>query len=225
MQKKFLRLSQHGFSLVQVIIAAGILAVLAMTSASFFTNQIKANNYLEFQAKREQLRLTILGQFLSDPNNCKCLFANAPAFATPGPSTLAGTPPTQIGKFNFTTPGVCGTATLPSPLTSSTGVDGIRSTTIQLRNIVDSGGGTHTGLLVIGLQSLKEVQGPQELMLTFPVDVQTAPSGPGTVSFLGCSTMTGGGPVIPIVGTCPVGQFATGYDVNGVLQCAPPTYQ
>jgi type II secretory pathway pseudopilin PulG len=224
MQKKSLIRYETGFGLIEVIVAAGIIAVLAATSATYFVHQLRANNFLEFQGKREQLRLSILGQFLSDPNQCKCLFAGT-TFATPGPSALSGgTPPTSIDKYSFGTPGNCATATPSgSPFVNSAGVDNVALASVQLNNITGTPG-NYQGSLIIGLQSQKPVAGPQTIFLTFPVSVVGSAGGPGTVVFQGCSSLAAAA-VVPIVGTCPAGQFSTGYDAYGVLQCGPPTYQ
>lgn len=191
----FKALQKNGFSLIEVVIIAGVMAVLMFAMISMQTNQSRSNNYLEFQLKTIQLRGQILGQFLNDPENCRCLFNGATDFPAAGIALLGGVTPTQIGRFNFVTAGVCGTATVPSPFVSNTGVDGLISSSIQLRNI-SGAAGVYAGDLVINVQSRKEVLGPQELPVSIPVSIATAPAGPN-VSFVSCSTLPVTTPVVP----------------------------
>ena len=212
--------------MIEVMIASAIGLVVMLGALTFFQNQNKANNYVEFQGKREQLRLTLLGQFLNDPNNCKCLFGGATEFPVAGIAALTGVTPTQVGRYNFTTPGDCSTATLPAPFVTNAGVDGLRTTAIQLKKIVNISG-TYQAEFTLALQSLKEVLGPKDILLTIPVAVATVAGTPGNVAFASCSSSTGGGggggsgPV----GVCPAGLLSAGYDTSGVLVCQPPTYQ
>lgn len=222
------KLKERGQGIVQVLIAAAILSTLMLAAMEFFSNQTKANNFLEFQSKREQLRATMLSQFLNNPDNCKCLFAGSAPFATPGPSDLTGVTPTQIGRYQFVTPGTCAGATVPAPFVTSTGLDGLKATSIQLKNILNISG-SYSGDLVVNLQSTKDVLGPKDIALKIPVTVATTPAGGGMVSFVSCSASAsagGGGALTPALGLCASGLLSAGYDpTTGALVCQPPTYQ
>jgi len=115
----------------------GIMGVLALGMMTMQSNLLKTNNFLEFQLKRTQLQGAIVGQFLKDSNNCKCLFAGSTEFPVSGVSVLAGASPTSIGRFAFVTAGVCSTATVPQPMVDSIGVDSLRATSIEMKNIVN----------------------------------------------------------------------------------------
>jgi hypothetical protein len=214
--------SQRGLGLVEVVVASAILLTVITMAMTFFANQLKANNFMEFQGRREDLRGKILTQFLNDAVNCKCLFSGLGPMNKTGATTLTA-PTTRFGRYEFSVAGDCSTANVPAPFTSA-----IPSITVtRIRMNVMGVEGLHSGDLVVELQSSKDVLGPKDTALTIPVSVYTSQASPGTVNFEGCTagipSVAGGtgGPV----GTCPAGQFSTGYDAKGVLQCAPPTYQ
>ncbi len=208
--------------MIEVVIAAGVLSIVVVAAGSFFSQQTKANNFLDFQSKRSQLRLTLLGQFLNNPNNCQCLFAGANTFPIAGTSALTGVAPTTLGQYAFVSPGVCSTATIPQPFLTAAGVDSVQTKSISLTNIVNVSG-TYTGILQINMQSMKDVIGPSTISLTIPVAVTTSPATAATVNFVSCSSSNSGS--IPL-GTCAAGLLSTGYDVTtGALVCQPPTYQ
>ena len=174
-----------GNSLIQVLVAAGILAIVMMSTLSVFTNQTHANNFLEFQAKKEQLRLALLGQVLTSPEHCKCLFQGAAPFPTTGTPELSGyVPPTALGKFTDAT---CAGG-VPHPLVSSDGTDGLKLISTRLTNIALAGG-SYAGELLVQVDSTKKVLGPSSLQLKIPVAVITSSGTPGVVSFEGCANL------------------------------------
>lgn len=180
-----------GFSLVEVLVVCAIIGIVALAMTSLFETQTKMMSGIEFRGKKEQIRQALIGQVLSDPNNCACLFKGATEFpdnpAAPG-ATLTGVTPTAIGTYHFVTAGNCATATLPAPLVSSTGVDGVIATSITLMNIMEASTGVYTGSLQVGLQSMKSVLGPSNLKpIDIPVSVATTPGSPGHVVFKSCS--------------------------------------
>ena len=179
-----------------------------LVMATMQTNQLRSNNFLEFQMKRTQLQAAIVGQVLGDPNNCACLFRGAAPFpANPNPAgpgaTLTGVNPTEIGQYTFVgTPPNCATATLPQPLINNTGIDDMRSTLIQLTNIKRVSPGIYSGNFVVILESLKSVLGPSTLEIRIPVSIGASPAGPN-VAFQSCS-MTAPSSItkIPFTATC-----------------------
>jgi len=211
-----------GFSIVELLIVVGITSVVMMAMMTLQQNQVKSNNFLQAQLKRNEVRAGIVGQVLNDANNCGCLFKNAnptefPATAN-GVTLNVATPPTAIGPYNFT--GVCPASSV-APLIDSVGIDGIKATSIQLTNI-KAAGASYTGHIVVGIQATKEVLGPSTLQ---PIDIQvsiaTTPGTPGNVQFASCSTQApppppfsncqtysspwvdGGSGVTPAIATCP----------------------
>jgi hypothetical protein len=182
--------SSAGVSFVELMVVMGVMAILMLTVVEMQGFQMKSNNFVEFQLKRTQLHGSILGQFLSDPVNCACMFAGASPFpvmpAAPG-AVLTGVAPTTIGRYNFVTPGDCTTATVPAPLATNAGVDRIKVNSISLMNIMNVGG-KYLGDLVVNVESQKEVLGPKALPVSIPVQVETTPAGP-VVNFSSCSVV------------------------------------
>jgi type II secretory pathway pseudopilin PulG len=173
-------------SLMEVMVVIAIMGVLLSAMMSLFSQQMKSNNFLEFQNKREQLRLAIMGQFLNTQQNCNCLFQGAAQFPIAGTPALSGfTPPTMIGRYTLPAPGVCGT--IVSPFVDNVGIDGIQLSSVNLKNITNGVGGVYSGTLEVSIQSLKQVAGPSTIFLTIPVAVVTTPAGPGNVNFNGCA--------------------------------------
>lgn len=160
------------------------MSVLILSMVTMHSSQLKTTNFLEFQLKRTQLHGTLLGQFLRDPNNCACLFNGASPFPPAGIATLAGAAPTRIGPF----PLGCG---VPSPVfIDTTGIDGLRATAIELRNISPTANpNIYSGQFTVNVQSLKEVAGPRDLSIPIPVSITTIPAG-ANVSFVNCSLTT-----------------------------------
>ncbi len=179
--------SKGGFTLVELMIASGVMAVMMFAMISMQTNQMKTNNFLEFQLKKTQLHGSILGQVISDPYNCNCLFNGAAEFPTTGTSELTGyTPPAAIGVF-----GIAGcAAAIPNPLVTSAGLDGLKLISTKLKNIVPVGS-DFSGDLLINVESTKEILGPKELNIKIPVTVITDPGSPGNVAFKGCTSKGG----------------------------------
>lgn len=197
--------NERGFSLIEVLIVAGVMGIVLLAMMTMQSNQLKATNFLEFRLKKTELKTVLLGQFLTNPDHCACLFAGAadfPATPTAPGVTLTGVNPTAIGLYHFTTPGDCTTATMPQKLVDNVGVDGMKATSIQLTDIMNNSG-VYSGTLTIALESTKDVLGPKALQpLKIPVTVATAPSG-SNVSFKGCS-MGGGGSSDGVVDPTPL---------------------
>lgn len=179
--------NERGFSMIQALISGSIMAVVALAGVSYHKNQLKAQNFIEFNGKNESIRSAIISQFLSETDNCKCFFIGASEFPASGTTALAATAPTAIGRFNFPTPGSCAGTTVPNPIVSNTGVDGIQSTSFELRNIT-AVSGQYNGEFIVNLRTTKDVLGPKEQQLKFPVTITTAPGAGSNVSFQGCSS-------------------------------------
>jgi prepilin-type N-terminal cleavage/methylation domain-containing protein len=183
--------SNHGFSLLEVMIVVGILTIMIGAMMALFLQMTKTSNYAEFTSKREQLRLTILGQVLNDPKNCLCMFGgpiNLPSSGFPV-DELSVPEPSAIGKFNFPDPNSCAGANIPYPLITATGGDGIKLSSAKIKT-VDVVNGSYRAELEIGMSSLKPVVGPSEIFLKIPIALSSELSG-GNVVFKGCS-LSGG---------------------------------
>ncbi len=178
---------QSGFSLLEVTIAAAILGGLTLVVMKLFETQQKNANYFEFIGKREQLRIELVGQVLSQPDFCRCLFDGAQEFPASGTAVLAASNSvTKLGRMNFPTPGSCVGATMPAPMVTKEGVDGIKLESVAIRKIAPEGG-VLMGNFEVLLSSVKEVTGVNLKGIRVKVGIDAVPAGPGMVSFRGCS--------------------------------------
>lgn len=166
---------------------------------SLYENQINSTNAMEFRVKKLQLQRSMIEEVLTDPSNCACIFAGANPFpaapTSPGADLVSPSTATSLGRYKFITAGDCSTATLPNPLISSAGIDGLILSSIQLTKINQISGTSYSGELLIDIASSKKVLGPPNLKIKIPVSVAATPAGAGTVNFQSCS-MTGSTPVV-----------------------------
>lgn len=170
------------------MVAAGLLTIVMLAATQFLANLEKSVGYYTFLNKKEQLRSTILGQVLNNPNNCKCMFNGATEFPAAGISELIGyTTPTALGVY---IPSDC-SGGVAIPFVNNAGMDGLKLNSVKLKNILPSAV-NYKGELSIELGSTKSVLGPQELHLNLPVVVKTTPGSPGHLVFDSCSTAAGG---------------------------------
>lgn len=189
--------NQLGITMIQTLFGAGSLGALALAGTSYFQYQTKAQNGIEFHSRKEQLRMNIMGMFLANPDNCRCLFSNVSDFPAGGVSELTGVAGDMLGPYRFSTPGDCSSATIPSPFVSRSGVDGLISEGIQIKDVTPVSGG-YMGNLTISLAYSKPVMGSQNLQLKIPVALSTAPAGAGTVSFRGCGSTDSSFSTVPM---------------------------
>jgi prepilin-type N-terminal cleavage/methylation domain-containing protein len=179
--------NQNGFTLVEVMIVVGIQAVVALGTITFIQSQLQATNFVEYKTKQIGLRLNLTGQFLSDPNNCKCLFAGSAPFPAAGTSSLAVASPNAIGVYSFLTPGDCSTASIIDPYVTAAGVDGVKLTDVSVKDIQRVSTGTYRATLNVTTSSAKSVSGPSSLVLRIPVTVNATPVSASQVQFGSCS--------------------------------------
>lgn len=186
----------HGFSLIEVLMVTAILGVMALVMVTMTTNQLKTNNFLEFQLKRDQLRASVVGQFLTNPQNCACLFKNAgvQSFSSSGTALITtATPITGIGRFNFPTAGSCAGSNIPSPLVTTAGVDSMKMTALEIVDVQNPIANVYQGNLRISVESMKDVMGPKVVApVLIPVVINTTPTGSGQ-NFDSCSMSGGAG--------------------------------
>lgn len=181
--------SSSGLSLIEILIGFGLMSILTVSFMYLSENQLKSNNFLEFQVKKNQLQNIINSQFLSNPKNCECLFASAAPFNANPPLphgvTLTGSNPTQLGLYNFITPGNCATASIAQPWINTTGIDGLKLSAIKVTNIVKNAT-NYNGEFEVDVTSTKNVNGPKDLKITIPILINTVPVG-ANVKLLNCA--------------------------------------
>lgn len=195
---------RRGFSLIEILIAVSIFSFMAIAIAQMTNNQVKANNFLEFQLRRTQLHVALLDQVLKNANNCGCIFSGSSEFPESGTSELIGyAAPNALGKYD---PANCAGGVL-SPLVTTSGLDGLKLTSVKLKNI-SLVGGTYSGDFITDIESTKDVLGPKSLSLKIPVTITAIPSGSaGKVSFVNCSS---GGTIMASGGTVTFVKSAAG---------------
>ncbi len=210
-----------GFSLVEILVVMAIMSIMALGSANFFVWQMKSNNFSDLQSKRTQLRLALLGQFLSSSSHCKCAFPGLDEFpastSAPGITLQSGGLPYSANILQRYSAGC--TPDTGGQFISSTGIDSLKSNSIRLEEVHLSGG-NYIGKLSIEMESLKEVAGPKQLLLRIPVVLQTVPGSPGNVQFDGCSSDSST-TIVPLVGLCGSNEYLAGYDAMGAKVCKP----
>ena len=191
------RFQQAGFTLVEIIFALAMLSGLTVMSLRIFTFLEKQSNLIEFHAKKEQLRRVIIGQILTDENNCGCMFQNSAPFdsaaGTPRLMMIPGKEPKVIGRMDFPNP-------IPNPLTCDHPIpiplvkvdqviDKLKLVSASISNIKEVGG-EYVGNLEVLVNFDKEVFGPNVKGIRIPVGIKTSPDGGGKRSIIGCSMKT-----------------------------------
>lgn len=182
--------NSKGITLVETLIAVGLMGAGALAMMTMQENSMKGVATVEYKLKRNDLKAMITNQFLSDPDNCKCLFQgmapfNAPA-APPG-ITLTGTSPAQLGRMMFPTAGSCIGATIPNPIISTNAdIGGVRATAIKITDVTGFNG-LYTGHLAVDLTTEKKMMGASNIGIKIPISITTTTSGSNQV-FQNCSS-------------------------------------
>lgn len=169
------------------------MGVMAFEMLHVQSNQMKSNNFIDFQMKRSQVQTLLVNQFLSDPINCGCLFKGVDQFSQAGTPALTGVTPRAVGRYNFVTVGECERATIPQPLLTTTGNDGLLMSSVEIRNVIPYAN-NYGGDFIVTVESTKEILGPKQLQIKIPVVIQTKEGTPGHIEFVSCSAAnnTGG---------------------------------
>lgn len=192
-----MKIKDKGFSLIEVMIALSVLGAITVGLMSFFQDQHKNANTFEFMGKKEQLRLSLIGQFLSKSENCKCLFQSSDPFPKEGIQALSGVTVDTIGKFDIPTPGSCDGSSIPKPLISKSGIDDMKLVHANLKRI-KLVSGSYIGDFDIFLQSTKPITGPKVKLIRIPVSIPTKPAGQNLVKIDGCSMKSDSQSELPV---------------------------
>lgn len=156
---------ERGASIIEVLVGFFIITLLTFGMLTFFENENRSANTIEFHSQREQLRLAIISQFLKTPLNCKCLFQGATTINSGGSSKLAGfTPPAAIGPFEGTD---CSIG-IKTPIINRLGMGGVRMSDVNIHNIVKTGD-NYVGRFEVKLESTKLMSGASSTILRIPV--------------------------------------------------------
>lgn len=209
----------NGFSLIEIMVTIAILSFVSVGMFSLLNLQLRQMNHLEFLGKREQLRSTLIGQFLTRSENCRCLFNGASNFPIAGTKDLRGyQPPTAIGLYQLPS------CNMIRPFINQSGFDNLHLESVTLENITHVSG-TQTGEFVVAIRNTKHLAGIEILPLRIPVAVSTLPASATTVRFNGCSSRSEGGNLESVLQT--VQDFETteciwSDSVHEVIASCPP---
>lgn len=195
--------NKSGFSLVETTIVLGITVAAAAGLMGLLDSQSKAGNRLEFVNTKEQLRSTMIAQFLNTPENCKCVFQDA-SFNISGVTPSMTFTDGNIGRRKFTTPGDCSSSTVPMKLINTTDfINTLKATSIVMKNVQEVSG-VYLGVFSLKLKTNKSVTGSKEAQIEIPVVLSTIPDpgDPTKYKVGGCAinnTGAGGGTSCRIV--------------------------
>lgn len=181
--------NSKGFTLVESLVAVGLMGVGALAMMAMQENSMKGVATVEYKLKRNDLKSMITNQFLSDPENCKCLFQGITPFTAPAAPpgiTLTGASPAKLGRMMFPTPGSCTGATIPNPIISKdTVIGGVKASDIKITDVTGFNG-LYTGNLTIDITTEKKMMGASNVGIKIPITLSTSTSG-GNQIFESCS--------------------------------------
>lgn len=220
----------YGFSLVEIVVACGIIAVVVIAMASLFQSQMQAQQTIETHADYEAIKNEIRNVVTSVPNFCKCSFEGNSFSTASLPAVLNWSAPKRIGYFQFVTPGDCATATLHKTIVEEGLVtSGIRATLLSVEDIVSTGSpNTYVGWLTYQGRVEKNILGGRDLKaLSVPITFSVTEAA-GTATVVGCqgssspSNFSFGGPgvgatVTPLHGSAQTVSFGLPAGTKGVL--------
>ncbi|MCM2282467.1 MAG: prepilin-type N-terminal cleavage/methylation domain-containing protein [Bdellovibrionaceae bacterium] len=208
---------QSGFSLIEVVVVMGIMTVLTLGFASYMsfvnTELRAAHQKMEFMELR-----TTLGRTLSDLSTCSCqLNLHASTFNGAAAMTSA-----SVSKLNSSCdPAASVIIEDGQPVANSNTrltVQAIAITDIRPLGVSNK----YEGKFTVSLQNDGLVRGLRDIRID--VQFMTDPaSPPGAKKIQSCvfvnGGMSGGSTLATLSGSCPVGQFLTGFS-SGVVQCS-----
>lgn len=152
---KFIASNSHGMSIVEVVVASGIMLIIGIGVVSLMSSQQKSNKNLEY--KLDVLNVEgALARLLSDDSNCACMF-NGISFSSSNQNVNLNKIPNgcQTGPNNSL-------VTVGAKLTSDSSII-VQS--IALANVVDSGVNQKSSDLIIevtnpGMAIIKPIKIP-----------------------------------------------------------------
>lgn len=179
-------LNNNGLGLLEVLISGALLGGLILAALALGGDRQKSANAIEFAGKKEQIRLALVEQILSDRSSCACMFGKQ-IFNTIGVARLDAISPSNLGRYHIPPASDCSSASIPSPIVTPDGLDHVKVQSISVQDIKLING-KHYGNFVLVLSSMKEVMGSKVKGIRVPVFIETLDAGGGNVSFQGCST-------------------------------------
>lgn len=186
-------MKQKGFSLVEAMMVLGLMAAAGVAVMTFMQNQSKVSNRMEYVNLRDQLRSTLLSQFLTSSESCKCVFEGA-TFNKVGVTSEINFSNGVIGRRHFATSGNCATSTVPFKLVSTNEViNGLQALDIKLKDVQEVSG-SYMANFQVRIETPKNIIGVRESLIQIPVILNTQPDAdPTKLRMNGCSLSGGGG--------------------------------
>jgi type II secretory pathway pseudopilin PulG len=158
----FRPLNQKGISLIQVMVAVGIMGILTLVFASFIANMQTEQKFLQQKSDALLAQAMIDLHFLKNQSNC--------TQSLKGYSFDPNNPPTHISIDDLVSWDPINNTEQPivqSPASSLTG--GIEVGAITLSNFSNLGGGTFSGRLSVHFNSEARAMKPYEFLQAFNV--------------------------------------------------------
>lgn len=159
-------MNQNGFSVVEVIIAAGILGIVSLGIATLMTNSMQSQRQISMRVDKTAVESDLKYLFKEAQRSCTCLFQNE-LKAESGGGSLAGLIsqsrreiPIRTDNLNLSFYGSSGTCSSAekSPIITSGKVVGshdLEVKSMKLAAPVDAGGGKYFVTLTTSIQSTR----------------------------------------------------------------------
>lgn len=217
-----------GFSLVEVLIAIGVMAIFAMGFASYISYMSKELRYTSQKMESMETRSS-LGRLLSDLPTCSCqLSLHASPFDTTATNPTLAVAQIQTG-CDPSSPVFIRAGEMIANSGTQLAISALQIQEIESMGVSDR----YRGRLVAAFDPNSLVRGmrPIDLEIHFSTD----PASPATAKTITtCDFVAGGGgpplasgsptpsptPGPSMTSTCPAGEYVVGISA-GTLQCAP----
>ncbi len=207
--------NQKGMSLVEVMLAAGIMIVIGAAISSLILSQAKETKSLSEILAALDLEKNIIAS-MADGSVCQYMLTN--------PSQSSFNSMALPQKITSPSPIYAKvTQAGPGPIVAKVGdTASTYSSSMIIKSIkleVLSGSGTsYTGRWLIEFDETKSVRAHKPISVSTTLSVDS--TNPTAAKFVGCMTT---GVAQGYMQTCPAGTFTVGYGVDGIIQCQAPT--
>jgi prepilin-type N-terminal cleavage/methylation domain-containing protein len=168
--------NQKGMSMIEVMVAVGIMAIIMAGVASMMSNQSKETKSLDEKMGLQGTQ-TMLSNILTSSGYCQCFMGTGTTVdTTQTPPTFSASLPTAIQTSYDASCNPIGTAllTVGTQLANTN----LKPTAISLQNITDSGGATpgvnYTGNLVVNFDQTALVRARKDVSVPFAFSVNSA---------------------------------------------------
>lgn len=164
------RSSQGGFSLIEIMIAAALLAGLTIGFMTMTKNALKGQNFLKFTMARSEIRSTLFHYVQSNAASCACSMKGTTFNPTSIPTTIP-----MPDLLVFADSKTCGSVQRKL-MYQDLQVDNAKVEATEIR-ISAGAGNSYSGAMIIRLKPMNEMVGAPRDVITIPIDFPTTDSG------------------------------------------------